>query len=129
MAEAADQGKAPALSAESQAIVNAAASLTGWIFTQDKLAIASMLSSIVMFCTVFYGLFWVAPEQMIEIRNGYEKIEASHVAERAVVEVRHREHFGEMLRKWDETVSSLERVTKMQSDLVRELILREQAKR
>lgn len=114
---------------QAEAFTKAVSTLTSWLFTQDKLATASMLSSIVLFSAVVYGLFWIAPQQMAEIRAGYEKIEASHVAERAAVEARHREHFGEILRKWDDTVQSMERVTKMQSDIVRELILREQAKR
>ena len=98
-----------------------ASSLSQWIFAQDKLATAAMLCAGVMFATAVYAMFWVAPDQLAEIRKGYERIEASHVIERESAERRHQEHFSEMLSK-------VEAVTKMQSQLIEKLILREQGR-
>jgi hypothetical protein len=120
-----DPASAPAPSAQNVILPSVqqqvATSLLGWLVQQDRLAVWSMLSSGVMASCAAYALFWVAPQQLAEIRLGYERIEKSHIDERKEVELRHQQHFSDMLTK-------VEAVTKAQSTLIEKLILREAQK-
>ena len=101
-----------------------ATSMLGWLVQQDRLAVWSMLTSGAMACGGAYALFWIAPQQLAEIRKGYDRYEESHVAEREESEKRHQQHVLDVVKKFEDVARGQAEVARVQSELIDRLILR-----
>ena len=92
--------------------------LLGWLLQQPPLAVFATVTCISMMAIGGYLGIWVVPAQVDKISDGYEKIEASHVKERAEDRVLHREQMSDMMTK-------VKDITTTQSELINRLILRD----
>ena len=95
--------------------------LLAWLIQQPPLAVFATVTCISMMAIGGYLGIWVVPAQVDKIEAGYEKIEASHVKERAEDRVLHREQMSDMMTK-------VKDITTMQSELINRLILRDRDK-
>jgi len=95
-----------------------AKSFFGWLYQQPPVAVFATLTCFFMMALAAYLGIWVAPSQLDKITEGYEKIESSHVKERAEDRVLHREQMTNMLRE-------VKDITSAQAELINRLILRD----
>jgi hypothetical protein len=100
---------------------DAARSFWTWLYAQPPIAVFSTIMCIILTAVWIVLGVWIFPRQLDKITEGYDKLEASHVLERAKDRQEHRDHFDEMFARHEAT-------NKATMDLIREFILDRKAK-